>query len=77
MKFKIFNMIEYSKVVYLDVDIIVICSIEDFFECQGFCVNLKYFECLNLGVMVVEFLSSFFEDMILKVQMMYFYMGGD
>lgn len=76
-KLKIFNMTEYSKVVYLDADTIVTRSIEDLFECQGFCANLKHSERLNSGVMVVEPSSSLFEDMISKVQTTYSYTGGD
>jgi hypothetical protein len=76
-KLKIFNMTEYRRVVYLDADTIVTRSIEDLFECQGFCANLKHSERLNSGVMVVEPSSRLFEDMISKVQSTYSYTGGD
>lgn len=76
-KLKIFNMTEYRRVVYLDADTIVTRSIEDLFDCQGFCANLKHSERLNSGVMVVEPSSRLFEDMISKVQSTYSYTGGD
>lgn len=76
-KLKIFNMTEYRRVVYLDADTIVTRSIEDLFECQGFCANLKHSERLNSGVMVVEPSSRLFEDMVSKVQSTYSYTGGD
>lgn len=76
-KLKIFNMTEYRKVVYLDADTIVTRSIEDLFECQGFCANVKHSERLNSGVMVVEPSSRLFEDMVSKVQSTYSYTGGD
>ncbi|KAJ7195395.1 hypothetical protein O6H91_Y511100 [Diphasiastrum complanatum] len=76
-KLKIFNMTEYEKVVYLDADTIVLKSIEDLFDCQGFCANLKHSEKLNSGVMVVEPSWQLFEDMLSKVESLYSYTGGD
>lgn len=76
-KLKIFNMTIYKKVVYLDADTIVTRSIEDLFNCQGFCANLKHSERLNSGVMVVEPSTRLFEDMLSKVKSTYSYTGGD
>lgn len=76
-KLKIFNMTDYRKVVYLDADTIVTRSIEDLFECQSFCANLKHSERLNSGVMVVEPSRDLFEDMMSKVGNTYSYTGGD
>lgn len=76
-KLKIFNMTDYRKVVYLDADTIVTRNIEDLFECQGFCANLKHSERLNSGVMVVEPSKLLFDDMVSKVQSTYSYTGGD
>ncbi|KAK4755507.1 hypothetical protein SAY87_009264 [Trapa incisa] len=76
-KLKIFNMINYKKVVYLDADTIVVQSIEDLFKCQNFCANLKHSERLNSGVMVVEPSEALFKDMMSKVNTLYSYTGGD
>ncbi|KAK4782739.1 hypothetical protein SAY86_007113 [Trapa natans] len=76
-KLKIFNMINYKKVVYLDADTIVVQSIEDLFKCQKFCANLKHSERLNSGVMVVEPSEALFKDMMSKVNTLYSYTGGD
>ncbi|XP_065859050.1 inositol phosphorylceramide glucuronosyltransferase 1-like [Euphorbia lathyris] len=76
-KLKIFNMTNYKKVVYLDVDTIVVKSIEDLFKCSKFCANLKHSERLNSGVMVVEPSQSVFNDMMSKVTTLHSYTGGD
>jgi hypothetical protein len=76
-KLKIFNMTNYDKVVFLDADTIVTHTIEDLFECQKFCANLKHSERLNSGVMVVEPSSELFEDMLSKVAILHSYTGGD
>lgn len=76
-KLKIFNMTNYKKVVYLDADTIVIKSIEDLFSCGKFCANLKHSERLNSGVLVVEPSKTLFSDMLLKVNTLPSYTGGD
>lgn len=76
-KLKIFNMTNYRKVVYLDADTVVRKSIEDLFQCQKFCANLKHSERLNSGVMVVEPSRETFDDMMSKVNTLPSYTGGD
>ncbi|KAH7543340.1 inositol phosphorylceramide glucuronosyltransferase 1 [Ziziphus jujuba] len=76
-KLKIFNMTNYTKVVYLDADTIVVQSIEDLFKCGKFCANLKHSERLNSGVMVVEPSRTVFNDMMSKVKTLSSYTGGD
>lgn len=61
---------------FLDADTIVTQSIEDLFECQKFCANLKHSERLNSGVMVVEPSTELFEDMLSKVGTLPSYTGG-
>ncbi|XP_050222061.1 inositol phosphorylceramide glucuronosyltransferase 1 [Mercurialis annua] len=76
-KLKIFQMTNYSKVVFLDADTIVVKSIEDLFKCRKFCANLKHSERFNSGVMVVEPSLSLFNDMMSKVNSLHSYTGGD
>ncbi|KAI6692775.1 hypothetical protein NL676_020485 [Syzygium grande] len=76
-KLKIFNMTSYKKVVYLDIDTIVVKSMEDLFKCVKFCANLKHSERLKSGVMVVEPSETVFSDMMGKVQTLYSYTGGN
>ncbi|XP_010558734.1 PREDICTED: inositol phosphorylceramide glucuronosyltransferase 1 [Tarenaya hassleriana] len=76
-KLKIFNMTEYTKVVYLDADTIVVKNIEDLFKCSKFCANLKHSERLNSGVMVVEPSEALFNDMMRQVKTLSSYTGGD
>ncbi|XP_078440430.1 plant glycogenin-like starch initiation protein 6 [Wolffia australiana] len=76
-KLKIFNLIMYKKVVYLDADTIVVKSIDDLFKCGKFCANLKHSERLNSGVMVVEPSEAVFKDMMDKVAFLPSYTGGD
>ncbi|KAL5770526.1 hypothetical protein ACOSP7_014680 [Xanthoceras sorbifolium] len=76
-KLKIFNLINYKKVVYLDADTIVVKNIEDLFKCSKFCANLKHSERLNSGVMVVEPSEEVFNDMMSKVNTLHSYTGGD
>ncbi|KAI6692776.1 hypothetical protein NL676_020486 [Syzygium grande] len=65
------------QVVYLDIDTIVVKSMEDLFKCVKFCANLKHSERLNSGVMVAEPSETVFSDMMGKVQTLYSYTGGD
>ncbi|KAL5701928.1 Inositol phosphorylceramide glucuronosyltransferase 1 [Ranunculus cassubicifolius] len=76
-KLKIFNMVKYKKVVYLDADTIVLKNIDDLFNCGKFCGNLKHSERMNSGVMVVEPSEAVFNDMISKVSTLHSYTGGD
>ncbi|XP_068656379.1 inositol phosphorylceramide glucuronosyltransferase 1-like [Aristolochia californica] len=76
-KLKIFNMINYTKVVYLDADTIVVKNIEDLFKCGKFCANLKHSERMNSGVMVVEPSETTFKDMMRQVGTLRSYTGGD
>ncbi|GBG68529.1 hypothetical protein CBR_g3073 [Chara braunii] len=76
-KLRIFNMTQYDKLVYLDADTIVVKSIEDMFDCQGFCANLKHSERLNSGVMVVEPSATLYADMMSKIDKLPSYTGGD
>ncbi|KAL8166673.1 hypothetical protein V2J09_008172 [Rumex salicifolius] len=76
-KLKIFNMVAYKKIVYLDADTIVVKSIEDLFKCGKFCANLKHSERMNSGVMVVEPSEQLFKDMMSKVTKLFSYTGGD
>eukprot|EP00249_Psilotum_nudum_P016008 c25608_g1_i1 orf=314-2041(-) len=76
-KLKIFNMTNYKKVLYLDADTVVLRSVEDLFQCQKFCANLKHSERLNSGVMVVEPSYDVFDDMMTKVSTLPSYTGGD
>ncbi|PHT45162.1 hypothetical protein CQW23_14320 [Capsicum baccatum] len=62
--------------VYLDADTIAVKRIEDLFKCRKFCANLKHFERLNSGVMVVELLEKVFNDMMSKVTTLPSYTGG-
>ncbi|PHU14404.1 Inositol phosphorylceramide glucuronosyltransferase 1 [Capsicum chinense] len=67
----------YRSLVYLDADTIIVKSIDDLFKYGKFCANLKHFERLNSGVMVVESSEKVFNDMMSKVTTLPSYTGGD
>lgn len=76
-KLSIFNLVEYKKIVYLDADTIMTRNSDALFNCPGFCATLRHSERLNSGVMVVTPSSDRYEDMMLKINLLPSYTGGD
>lgn len=76
-KLSVFNLVEYSKVVYLDADTIMTANSDELFKCPGFCAALRHSERFNSGVMVITPSVKQYEDMISKIEVFPSYTGGD
>lgn len=74
-KLSIFNQTKYSKVVYLDVDMLILKNIDELFLCPhmsaanagGMLPRKKSWTHLNSGLMVIKPSSRTFKDMIIKI----------
>lgn len=55
-KLSIFNLTEYEKIVYLDVDLLILENIDELFDYNGLSMakDYPYSELFNSGVMVIE-----------------------
>ena len=76
-KLKIFELIQYRKIVFIDGDSLVLDSLEELFECGRFCaafINPCYF---NSGLMLITPDKSVYEDMQKKLPVLKSYDGGD
>ncbi|GMH36727.1 hypothetical protein BSKO_04600 [Bryopsis sp. KO-2023] len=76
-KLSIFNLVEYTKAVYLDADTIMTHNSDALFKCPGFCAAMRHSERLNSGVMVVSPSHELYEDMVSKITTLPSYTGGD
>ena len=50
----VYSLTEYSTVVYLDADILVLDSLDHLFGCTGFCAVMRAGERFNSGLMVLR-----------------------
>lgn len=76
-KLKIFNMTEYTRVVFLDADSLVLNDMSSLFACGNFCaafINPCYF---NSGLMLLTPNETLFKDMTEKLPTTPSYDGGD
>lgn len=76
-KLAIFNMTEYSRIVFVDADALVTRDMSDTFACGRFCaafINPCHF---NSGLMLVTPSSALFLDMIRALPKLPSYDGGD
>ena len=78
-KLHIFNLIQFSKIVYIDADVLVLKNVDELFERPGLSAAPDVFppDKLNAGVMVVEPASNVFEDMVSKIAELPSHDGGD
>lgn len=76
-KFRIFQLTDYDKVVFIDADIAVLRNLDILFSYPSIsaCVDHEY--VFNSGVMVVEPSNCTFETMMSKIQTIESYNGGD
>lgn len=66
IKFNIWMFILYNKIVYLDLDILVLRNIDDLFECDELLVVLEdlWLDVFNSGVLVVRFFREMFRSLM-------------
>ncbi|EKX51383.1 hypothetical protein GUITHDRAFT_65972, partial [Guillardia theta CCMP2712] len=79
-KLNIWKLTEFSKLVYVDADCLVMESIDDLFSRETrFAAAPDTFppDRFNAGVLVVEPSLEVFEDMISRIGVMHSYDGGD
>lgn len=76
-KLAIFNMTEYSRIVFVDADALVTRDMSDTFACGRFCavfINPCHF---NSGLMLVTPSTALFDDMLRALPTLPSYDGGD
>lgn len=71
------NLTEYTEVVYLDADTIVLRNLDELFLCDGFCGVMRHSERLNTGVMVLQPSADLLDDMLKLSPDTPSYTGGD
>ena len=76
-KLYVFSLVEYTKVVFIDADALVLDNPDDMFECGKFCAAFINPCAFNSGVMVLEPSMDVFNDMISKLSSLTSYDGGD
>ena len=78
-KLHIFNLTQYTKIVYIDADVLVLTNIDELFERPGLSAAPDVFppDKFNAGVLVVEPSSQTFEDMMSQIQTLSSHDGGD
>lgn len=76
-KLKIFGLMDYKKIVYIDADSLIFDDLSSLFTCGEFCatfINPCYF---NAGMVVITPNNTLLEDMEQKMKTMKSYDGGD
>eukprot|EP00127_Corallochytrium_limacisporum_P004862 Clim_evm6s191 gene=Clim_evmTU6s191 len=76
-KLYMWTLTEYERVVYLDLDTLVLSNIDELFDCAQFCASVRHSDMFNSGVMVLKPDMELFEDMVNNLQTMGSYTGGD
>ena len=71
------NMTEYSRIIYLDADAIVVSNIDHMFDCGTFCASYRHSDLFNAGVIVVEPSKAIFRDMMRQISKIPSYDDGD
>lgn len=76
-KLAVFNLSQYSKVVFVDADALILGDTSALFQCGQFCaafINPCYF---NTGLMVISPKAAVYSDMMQKLPVLESYDGGD
>jgi glycogenin glucosyltransferase len=78
-KLHIFNLTQFSKIVYIDADVLVLKNVDELFDRPGLSAAPDVFppDKLNAGVMVVEPSASIFEEMMAQIETLTSHDGGD
>jgi len=78
-KLHIFNLTQYTKIVYIDADVLVLKNIDELFDRPGLSAAPDVFppDKFNAGVLVVEPSSEAFDSMLAKINVLASYDGGD
>ncbi len=76
-KLHAWNLTEYERVLYLDVDVAVVSNTDRLFDCGTFCASYQSFDVFHSGVMVIEPSTAIFQDMVEKAVTLTAYYGGD
>lgn len=82
-KFRVFELTEFDKIVYLDSDMLILDNIDELFECphlsavsdRDFCVYMET-NGMNTGMMVIKPDKKYITDLLNTYQMKYMSGGG-
>lgn len=76
LKLHAWNMSEYRRVVYLDLDVMVTTNIDRLFNCGAFCALYTKYDLFSTSVMVIEPSTAVFQDLIEKARTLSTYYSG-
>mmetsp|Transcript_12654 Transcript_12654/g.35603 ORF Transcript_12654/g.35603 Transcript_12654/m.35603 type:complete len:654 (-) Transcript_12654:245-2206(-) len=76
-KLLVFGLTEYSTIIYLDADIMILSNLEHLFACSGFCAVMRVGERFNSGLMVIHPSQEVLSDMMERITTTPSYTGGD
>ncbi|KHN82809.1 Glycogenin-1 [Toxocara canis] len=76
-RINLWAMTNYTTLVSLDLDTVVLQDISELFRCGSFCVSMRHSDKFNNGVMVLKPNRTIFDDMISKYSRLPSYDGGD
>ncbi|KAI6243948.1 hypothetical protein M3Y99_00062200 [Aphelenchoides fujianensis] len=63
-KIQLWSLVEYEALVYLDLDTIVLDSVDELFDCGPFCASLRHSDMFNSGVFVLRPNRTVYEEML-------------
>ena len=68
---------DYSRLIYIDADAIVLHNIDHLFRCAQFCASYRHSDLFNAGALVLKPSLEVFNDMCSKIKKCGTYTGGD
>lgn len=77
IKFRIFQLTDYDKIVFIDADIVALRNLDMLFNFPSISAREEHDSIFNSGVMVVEPSNCTFKTMMLNIQSVKSYNGGD
>ncbi|KAJ3673691.1 hypothetical protein LUZ60_005683 [Juncus effusus] len=76
-KFRIFQLTDYDKLVFIDSDIVVLRNLDILFSFPSISARVDHDELFNSGIMVVEPSNCTFKNIMLNINSVESYNGGD
>ena len=63
-KLQVWTLTEYSKLIFIDADAIVVSNIDHLFRCGNFCAVFRHSDLFNTGVYVITPSQAVYNDML-------------
>ncbi|WKY14435.1 hypothetical protein Q1695_000184 [Nippostrongylus brasiliensis] len=76
-KLRLWSLIEYDVVLYIDLDALPMRDLLPFFSCGSFCATFRHSDKFNAGMLVLKPNLTVYEDLISQAPLLPTYDGGD